>query len=142
MRIEQTDDPKILATTHQWLLDYNAAHVTNKWTPIQLIAFGEEGQIIGSLDGEVFWGKMHVDNLVVHPDYRGQGVGSGLLKRAENIASQQGCSGVYLDWLSFQALGFYLRLGYLEIGAIEGFENQTTRYYLHKAIPPSVTRNS
>jgi hypothetical protein len=41
---------------------------------------------------------------------------------------------VFLDTLSFQALGFYQKLGYSEFGRLSGFSGKYDRIYLHKRL--------
>ena len=86
------------------------------------------------LFGEIGWGKLQIENLIVHPEYRKSGIGRALLNEAEDIARQSNCTGVYLDTMSFQALDFYKQQGYDIVGSIDGFENDSTKYFLHKKI--------
>ena len=137
MRIEEITENAPFDTTHKWLREYNSTFVTNKFTPIRLLAYDDDGEVIGSLDGQIFWGKMHIDNLIVSSRIRKGGTGSLLMKRAEEIAVGHCCTGIYLDTMSFQALDFYKKMGYCQAGLIEGFENQSTQYFLHKVIQQS-----
>lgn len=49
-------------------------------------------------------------------------------------ARRRGCEHALLDTLSFQALGFYTKLGYREFGRLTGFSGGHERYYLTKAL--------
>jgi GNAT superfamily N-acetyltransferase len=40
---------------------------------------------------------MEVDNLVVHPDYRGKGIASSLMERVNALAKEAGCNIEVLD---------------------------------------------
>ncbi|MBU6327244.1 MAG: GNAT family N-acetyltransferase [Verrucomicrobia bacterium] len=40
---------------------------------------------------------MEVDNLVVHPDFRGRGVATGLMKQIEVMAKEENCNIIVLD---------------------------------------------
>jgi hypothetical protein len=40
----------------------------------------------------------------------------------------------FLDTLSFQALGFYQKLGYIEFGRLSGFSGKHDRYWLRKSL--------
>jgi len=58
------------------------------------------------------WG-VHLEDLFVQPDYRGQGIGFALLERVVYIAADRGAERVewmVLDWNTL-ALDFYNRLG-------------------------------
>jgi GNAT superfamily N-acetyltransferase len=50
---------------------------------------------------------------------RGVSVGRAIMARAESIAAARGCIGAWLDTYSFQARGFYEKLGYSLVGTIE-----------------------
>jgi hypothetical protein len=55
------------------------------------------------------------------------------MKAAEAEASARGCERVFLDTLSFQALVFCQKLGYVEFG-LPGFSGKYDRHYLHKRL--------
>ena len=134
MRIEPARDLDGFSVTHAWLRAHNERFAPGDRHPVRLFAYDDADELAGSLDGVVFWGKLHVDNLVVRPDCRKQGIGAALMRRAEEIAAKAGCTGVHLDTMSFQALGFYERLGYTEFGRIDGCAGGATRHYLHKPL--------
>ncbi len=56
----------------------------------------------------------YVSNAAVHPEWRGRGVGSALLKAAEDEAGRQGCLSMALDVETDNAgaIRLYQRLGY------------------------------
>ena len=51
----------------------------------------------------------------VHEDMRGTGVGASLMTAFEDEARKRGCTHVFVTSFTFQAPGFYQRLGYKEI---------------------------
>jgi GNAT superfamily N-acetyltransferase len=57
-------------------------------------------------NGPVCW----VEEVMVAPDHRAQGVGAALMEYVEDWASGQGCA--YVSLASRRAGGFYHRLGY------------------------------
>lgn len=134
MRIDEAAGDEVFATTRVWMGEYNAAFLEWRRTPVRLAAYDADGELAGSLRGKMYWGKMRVDNLVVRVDCRRRGIGSALMRSAEQIARDAGCSGVYLDTMSFQALEFYRKIGYETLGSLDGFENDTARHWLHKPI--------
>jgi GNAT superfamily N-acetyltransferase len=84
------------------------------------------------LDGELRWTWLFIDHLWLPQSLRGQGLGSELLAKAEAFAREQGCIGVYLDTLEFQALSFYEHRGYEIYGVLKDFPPASQRFYLHK----------
>jgi GNAT superfamily N-acetyltransferase len=57
-----------------------------------------------------------------------------LMEAAEAEARERGCEHVFLDTLSFQALGFHLKLGYTEFNRLSGFSGKYDRHYLHNRL--------
>ena len=67
------------------------------------------------------WGGCReLSNVWVHEQHRGRGLGTRLLRSAETEAAARGCLRVVLATHSFQAPGFYERMGYERKYAIEG----------------------
>jgi GNAT superfamily N-acetyltransferase len=75
--------------------------------------------IRAGLIGHVYAGWLSVNPLWVHADLRRGGIGRGLMAEAERRAIALGCRSSYLDTFSFQAPGFYAKLGYREFGRID-----------------------
>jgi ribosomal protein S18 acetylase RimI-like enzyme len=55
-----------------------------------------------------------------------------MLLQAEQEAKARGCRGVWLDRYSFQARGFYERLGYAVFGILDDYPPGQSRIFLHK----------
>jgi GNAT superfamily N-acetyltransferase len=81
---------------------------------------GETGDVIAGFNGHTWGGCCVLSNVWVHEEYRGQGVGTLLLRAAEAEAVARGCERVVLATHSFQAPGFYERMGYERKYTIEG----------------------
>ena len=67
---------------------------------------------------------------------RGQGIGRQLLTEAEDHARRHGCHQIWLDTYSFQAPGFYQRLGYQIFGELD-YPDDRKRLFLHKRLSPA-----
>jgi ribosomal protein S18 acetylase RimI-like enzyme len=52
---------------------------------------------------------------------RGEGLGRRVMALAEEEARRRGLSGIWLDTWTFQAPGFYVRLGFTECGRIPDY---------------------
>jgi GNAT superfamily N-acetyltransferase len=92
------------------------------------------GAVIGGLWGRTAWSWLHMDTLYVPPAMRGAGIGSALVRRAEEEALRRGCRGAWLDTFSFQAREFYERLGYRVFGTIEDQPPGHARHFLQKPL--------
>src|SRR5712691_3125402 len=75
-------------------------------------------------------------NLWVHAELRGQGIGRELMARAEQRAAALGCHSAFLDTFSFQAPGFYQKLGYTVFGTLD-YPPDHKRFFLQKRLQPS-----
>lgn len=94
--------------------------------------------IIGGLWGVSYWRWLFVEQLFVPEAHRGQGLGTALLRQAEERARERGCIGVWLLTLSFQAPEFYRRHGYDPFGSIEDCPpGHTCTYFVKRLVAPS-----
>ena len=71
-----------------------------------LFARSETCRFVGGLVGWTHWNHFFVCALFVDERARRQGIGRELMKRAEELALEQGCNTIYLDTFDFQAPGF------------------------------------
>jgi ribosomal protein S18 acetylase RimI-like enzyme len=77
---------------------------------------------------------LHVDLLFVPENMRRAGIGRRLLTDAEAESLRRGCHAVWLDTFSFQARGFYERLGYTVYGTLEDYPAGHSRFFLTKRL--------
>lgn len=103
------------------LLAHNAA-ATGQGSrhPLMLTLRDQAGALLGGLRGEVAMDWLLIDKLWLSPTARGRGQGAALLAAAEAAARARGAVGAHLYTSSFQAPGFYIRQGYVEIGRLTG----------------------
>ncbi len=94
----------------------------------------DTGGILGSLWGETNFAHLHVELLFVPETFRGTGLGRQMLLQAEREAISRGCQGAWLDTHSFQARGFYERLGYCVFGILDDYPPGQSRIFLHKVL--------
>jgi len=80
----------------------------------------DAGEIIAGYNGHTSGRCCELANVWVHEQYRGRGLGTQLLRSAEAEAKARGCLQVVLATHSFQAPGFYERMGYQRRYTIEG----------------------
>jgi len=133
-RLEITDapDPADEAFVAERTREFNRSMVERDVRPLCVFARDEAGRIVGGLTGRTFWGYLAIDFLWVDAAQRGAGHGAALMAAAEGEARARGCRHVQLDTFSFQAPGFYQRLGYVEFGRLRDFTRGHERHYLTK----------
>jgi len=98
------------------------------------ITLRHKGKIVGGLIGETFFGWLFVSLLWIAEQHRGNGFGKALVEAAEAEARKRGVRGVYLDTFSFQAPGFYEKMGYREFGRLNEFPAGHDRVWMTKAL--------
>lgn len=137
LSVTEQDDPA--AETIQALkasVDaFNTARVgPDNSLPLGLVACDPAGEVQAGLYGQSYWHWLFVEHLWVADRYRGAGIASLLLKRAEKVAKQRDCVGVCLNTMTFQAPGFYERHGYREFGRLKDVPPGHARIWLAKRI--------
>lgn len=101
---------------------------------IALAAYGPDGELIGALDGYLFFDWLTVSRLWVAPGQRGSGIGRRLLLQAEAHAKERGCVGSTLSTYDFQARPFYEKLGYQVFGILPDNPKGHDRFFMRKTL--------
>ena len=104
------------------------------YSPVAIFLRDERGAVLGGALGHVWGGWLDLATLWVTEPLRGKGYGRKLLEAAEEEAGAQGCRGVYLTTFSFQARGFYERLGYEIVADIPDYPIGHTYHVLKKSL--------
>lgn len=95
----------------------------------------EEGMMLGGLIGTRKGEWLNIDFLWVSDTVRGSGVGSQLIRAAEEEARRQGCKHALVDTASFQARPFYEKQGYQLQFSLQDYPLQgMQRHYLARAL--------
>ncbi len=118
------------------LLRYNEAHAgaRNYQALAVLVSEAKTGRILGGVWAGTSFQYLHIDALYLPERLRGKGLGRDLVTMAENEAQRRGCHAVWLDTFSFQARGFYEKLGYSVFGMLEDYPPGHQRYFLRKSL--------
>ena len=115
------------------LVGYNTGHAGHEQARrLVLLVRDAAGALKGGLLGYTHWNWLFVSHLWVDDGFRGRGIGSELLARAEAEAAARGCRHAHLDTFSFQARGFYESLGYELFGTLDDYPPGHSRYFLRK----------
>jgi GNAT superfamily N-acetyltransferase len=99
-----------------------------------LVRDPDEGEVVGGLLGRTSMGLLYIDRFFLPAWLRKQGLGSRILKAAEEEGARRGCSHAILSTLSFQAPGFYERQGWQVLGRIDCDPPGHTRFTMTKRL--------
>jgi GNAT superfamily N-acetyltransferase len=117
------------------IVAYNDIHAEpDRQRVLAVLVKGDAGQVVGGLWGATAWRWLFVRLLWRPEALRGAGLGRDLLRRAEAEAKNRGCGNVWLDTYSFQARGFYEKLGYTVFGTLDDYPPGHRRYFLQKRL--------
>ena len=117
-------------------LERETASVTGacQITPVALLLRDPDGHVAGGLWGRIVYSWLVIEMLVVPPSMRGAGAGTALVRQAEAAARLQGCVGMHLTRLDFQAPTFYARLGFSTFGVQNDVPPGHRCFYLLKRL--------
>ena len=115
------------------LYDYNVAKTgadDGQW--LAIFVRDDQQTIHAGLEGWTWCGSCYIRTVWVHQDLRGQDIGTKLLQAAEQEAIARGCQQITLESFSFQAPGFYQKLGYEVFAVLDEHPRAHQHYYLRK----------
>ncbi len=139
MEIEVTDAPRPEDETFviEQTRAYNRRFTQRDGRSLCVFARAADGSIVGGLTGMTYWEYLEVSYLWVDEAHRGAGHAATMMAAAESEARARGCRHALVDTFSFQAPGFYQRIGYGEFGRLHGFAGKYDRHFLHKDLDPA-----
>lgn len=101
---------------------------------VAILLSDEAGKTVGGLWGRTVYDWLFVDYLVVPESMRGRVLGTRLMASAEAIAADRGCVGSWLTTFTFQARGFYEKLGYSVFGTLDNSPADNIRIFMQKRL--------
>ncbi len=93
-----------------------------------------DGQIRGGLTGWTWGDCCELQNLWVADDLRGSGLGTALMRAAEDEARERGCTTIVIFAHSFQPHELYSRLGYDVVARIRDFPTGSDALWMVKRL--------
>jgi putative N-acetylmannosamine-6-phosphate epimerase/ribosomal protein S18 acetylase RimI-like enzyme len=103
--------------------------------PLHLFLMDDRQMILGGLIGFTSnWKWLEIELLWVDEPLRHQGYGDRIMRLAEQEAQQRGCIAARVSTLSFQAKGFYEKLGYQVAGILSDYPPGHTLYTFQKTL--------
>jgi len=116
------------------LIAFNTAQIgASGHRPLALLV-KQDGTVVGGLVGATMHRWCFVEWLFLPDGLRGAGLGTTLIRRAEDEARRRGCIGIFLDTFDFQARGFYEKLGYAVFATQTDYPPGHERYFLQKRL--------
>src|SRR5437899_2447372 len=90
--VESQPDPADMHVIIGGLSAYNASHAGGDTPRYFLVTIRDrEGKVVGGLMGATYLGWTQVSALWMPDALRGQGIGTELMARAEDLARERGC---------------------------------------------------
>jgi GNAT superfamily N-acetyltransferase len=127
--------PEDVALIEDGLVAYNVVRARRyDRRPLHVFLREAHGRTIGGITGETNWGWLYVDCFWLPDDLRGEGWGARLLAAAEDEARRRGCRHVRLFSYSFQAPGFYEKVGYRVFSVLEDYPPGERQVWLRKEL--------
>jgi GNAT superfamily N-acetyltransferase len=96
-------------------------------------------RVVGGLTGRSSLGLLFVDLFYLPPALRRSGIGSDVLRQAEDEGRRRGCRTAVVYTISFQAPGFYERHGWRVFGEVPCDPPGTSRVFLTKDLGQEIT---
>ncbi len=135
--IHDNPDPNDVQLIENGLTVYNLQYAPpENYQRLMVLLRAEDGTVHGGILGNTWWGWLRIDVVWIAEAVRGQNWGTRLMQAAEAEAIRRGCHHVFLDTMSFQALPFYLKLGYTVFGQLDDLPVGHSRYFLQKELLP------
>jgi GNAT superfamily N-acetyltransferase len=120
------------------LIGYNSASFgPMNIQPLLLTVRDGAGTLHAGLGGKIFYQWLAVDLLWVAEALRGKGLGTSLLRRAEDEARARGCANVWLDTIGAKSPAFYEKNGYSAWGELPDYPPGHKRTFFRKSLKPA-----
>ena len=133
--------PEDTAVIRDGLARFNVAATQHTYySPLAIFLRDERGAVLGGALGDVWGGWLDLTFFWVAEPLRGNGYGERLLRAAEDEARAQGCQGIFLETLGFQARPFYERFGYEVFAELPDRPAGYTSYFMKKTLDSEQTR--
>ncbi|MDH6118415.1 GNAT family N-acetyltransferase [Kitasatospora sp. GAS204B] len=97
-----------------------------------LVKDPQTGAVLGGLTGRTSLGLLFVDLFHLPAELRGRGIGSEVLRLAEEEGRRRGCRGAVLYTITFQAPEFYQRHGWEVFGEMPCDPPGASRVFMRK----------
>ena len=137
-RVAVTDAPdaRVEAAIGEGLRRFNAQQsgIDDSRPLAVVVSDPDTNEVLGGITGRTSLGLLFIDLVFLPDELRGDGLGSRILKLAEDEGRRRGCRAAMLYTISFQAPGFYARHGWRVFGEIACDPPGTSRIFMTKSL--------
>jgi len=105
-----------------------------RYTRVVLTVRSASGSVLGGLILQSYWKESYVELLWLSERARRLGAGRRLMQEAERRARRRGSLLMHLNTYSFQAPGFYEKLGFKRFGGMQGSPAGESRHFYVKRL--------
>ncbi len=113
--------------------DYAVAnHIDLNYEEYWFAAEDDAGEIIGTITGNAYYNEVHIGDLIIDKKYRGQNIGTKLVRNVEEEYKNKGFDKITLTTFGFQAPDFYKKLGYSLEFVREDKDPKLSKYFYCK----------
>lgn len=109
----------------------------NGFMPFDFFAFfirDNNNTIVGGCNGNTLYGCLYIDQIWLDESLRNQGYGTQLIQEAEKYGLEKDCTFITVNTMSWEALGFYQKLGFKIEFERHGFQHDSIFYFLRKEL--------
>ena len=114
---------------------FNHRTVPSEFERFTLLLRDDTARLRGGVSGMIYGDWLRIDGLWVDDGLRRRGIGTELMKRAENHAVARGCHSAWLA--TFQARAFYEATGYELFATLDDYPAGQTNHFLRKRLAPA-----
>ena len=131
LEIERTPSDAQIDELRESLIAYNVGkHGYTDVSKLGIFVRDGDGKLEAGVYAYAWGGVCEVELLWVSEARRKNGLGTRLMAAIEAEARSIGCSKIFLDTFSFQAPGFYEKLGFERVGTVDDFPEGGHRYFV------------
>jgi GNAT superfamily N-acetyltransferase len=105
-----------------------------RYTRTVLTVRDAKGKLLGGTILQSYWKETYVELLWLSAKARRLGYGRRLIQEAERRARRRGSILLHLNTYSFQAPGFYEKLGFKRLGGMQGSPRGESRHFYAKKL--------
>lgn len=102
--------------------------------PFSVFIKDSRGAVFGGASGVTYYGSLYVDMLWLKEELRGHGLGKKIMMEAERIGKERNCTFATVNTMDWEGLSFYQKIGYYIEFVREGYQKNSTMYFLRKEL--------